>query len=72
MLNLNPVKNYFEGYICRRCLNLEYGADLRPKDCRYGYVAYCPCCREARNIVIGLRPSGHRKMWFKSGSIRTS
>ena len=65
MLNLNPVRYDYEAYICRRCLNEEYGSRLLPDDCHYGYVAECPCCGELRSIVVGLKRRGHVKMWFK-------
>ena len=66
MMNLNPVVEDYQNYICRRCLNKEYEARLNPEDCRYGYVAVCPCCGRPRNIVVGLNRSGRVKMWFKN------
>ena len=65
MLTLEPVKKRFGDYICRRCLNKRYFVNLNKEDCRYGYYAICPSCKEPRNIVVALEASGKIKMLLK-------
>ena len=65
MLNLEPVKKEYGDYICRRCLNKEYGVELKPQDCDRYYYGYCRCCKEDRRLVISLTPAGKMKMLLK-------
>lgn len=53
--------------ICRRCINREYGVELKPEDCVYDipFPARCRNCGEMRNIVTGLRLRGKMKLLFK-------
>ena len=63
MVGINRIKADFGRYICRSCINTEYGSHLTTKDCMYGiYPDKCVCCGEMRNIVIGFRLSGSLKM----------
>ena len=65
MMSAQAIAQDYRDYICRRCINEEYAVHLIPKDCKYGYAAQCPCCRQHRNIVVGFKISGRAKMLFK-------
>lgn len=66
MLTLRKVHKRFGAYICRRCINRRYQADLSSRDCRYAPEEYvCPDCEREQRIVKGLHLSGHLKMLFK-------
>ena len=61
MISIRKIRTRFGGPICRRCINKEYHYHLTRKDCRYGDVILCPCCREEHHAVIGLKISGRLK-----------
>ncbi len=61
MLSFNRVRRVYGDHICRACLNREYRLHLQRKDCKYGYKYVCPCCREDKNIVVGLTFLGKLK-----------
>ncbi len=67
MANIETVKAAYGGYICRRCINREFGARLKPNDCIYEmYPSRCVCCGETRNIVIGFKICGSLKLLLKN------
>ena len=65
MINAEPIKKKYGDYLCRRCINKRYDADLKREDCRYGYAQKCRWCGEMRNPVIGFTASGKLKMLLK-------
>ena len=65
MLDLEPVKQKYGDYICRRCLNKEYNVNIQPKDCDRYYYGHCRCCKEDRRLVVSLTPIGKIKMLLK-------
>ena len=64
MEHYRQIVQQYGGCLCRRCLNRELSAALRPRDCKYGYPlpALCPGCGEQRNIVTDLRVTGRLKL----------
>ena len=65
MISLEKVRKTYGDYICRRCLNRVYNANLEHKDCRYIYFGVCPCCKEERHLVGELKKSGKIKVLLK-------
>ncbi|MBQ6839498.1 MAG: hypothetical protein IJO45_02270 [Oscillospiraceae bacterium] len=50
--------------LCRECINVQTGARLIPRDCRYWhYPAPCSCCGEIRHIVTGVTLTGRWKLF---------
>ena len=66
MADIGTIKARYGDFICRRCINREFGAHLKTKDCMYAmYPSTCVCCGETRNIVIGLRLCRSLKLLLK-------
>lgn len=54
------------GHTCRRCINEKYHLKLERKNCMYARrPGMCTRCRQARNIVIGVRPLSRWRVWFR-------
>ena len=53
-------------HLCRRCINRQYGVNLKPRDCKYwAWQTPCAQCGNVHNIVVGLRFTGKWKMYFR-------
>ncbi len=67
MTTIRSIQKNFCGNLCRRCINMEYGTRLLPKDCLYDepYPYMCRRCGEVRSIVCGFRLSGKIKLLFR-------
>ena len=65
MLTAEKIRKQQGDYICRRCINRLYDADLERKDCLYGFFALCRCCKKEANIVTGFTTSGKLKLILK-------
>ena len=66
MLSAKRIRYDYGGYICRSCLNREYGVHLIPRDCQYQLDHRCAQCKGFKNLVVGFKSAGHLKMLFKS------
>ncbi len=66
MVSMNRIRKELGQQVCRRCINQKYKVNLEPQDCDYYiYPAECSVCKQASNIVTGLRASGKLKMLTK-------
>lgn len=67
MAGLDSIREKYGSNICRKCINQEYGTDLRPFDCEYAnpFPSLCVCCGEPKNIVTGLKLTGRLKLLWK-------
>lgn len=66
MANMDKIHRTLGDSVCRRCIARQYRVDLLPNDCWYAtYPHACSSCGEIHNIVVDLRPSGKRKLFFK-------
>ncbi len=66
MRTMSRIKKQYGAPICRRCINEQYGADLRRKHCRYyRHSADCPRCGETRHIVKRFTLAGYMKVISK-------
>ena len=64
MASMRSIYSRFGAAICRRCINEQYGVDLKPKDCRYvgAYPDVCACCGKVRNLVGDVNLGGSLKL----------
>ena len=65
MLTAAKIKKQQGDYICRKCINRLYKANLEREDCLYGYFAVCRCCGKENNIVVEFTLSGKAKLLLK-------
>ena len=51
--------------LCRECINVQTGARLTPRDCKYWHFpAQCSRCGQIRHIVTGATLSGRWKLFW--------
>lgn len=65
MLSTRPIRRQFGDYLCRRCLNRQYGVHLTPQDCRYRTMRRCALCNASDHLVVGFHGLGRLKMLLK-------
>lgn len=65
VISTRKIRREFDDDICRRCINREFRAHLKPQDCNYSGSGICACCGVKRNIVESFKLSGKVKMLMK-------
>ena len=70
MATIHTIREDFDAWVCRQCINDNYDVDLMPGDCRYEgpYLRRCRNCGEMHHIVVGLKMSGKIKLMGKSAN----
>ena len=63
MLTTRPILRRFGMYLCRDCINREYGVHLKREDVRCKYTKdVCPYCGATNHVVVGFTLTGKLKM----------
>ena len=66
MVSMDRIHRELGEEVCRRCIAKRYNVSLLPEDCWYDtYPHPCAVCGEVHNIVIDLKRSGRRKLFFR-------
>jgi hypothetical protein len=66
MVSMERIHRELGQEVCRRCIAKRYNVSLLPEDCWYDtYPHPCSICGEVHNIVIDLKRSGRRKLFFR-------
>lgn len=65
MISTSGVRKKYGDYLCRHCLNRQYGVRLTPRDVRYRHMRVCPVCHSTDHLVVAFRITGKLKMLFK-------
>lgn len=63
LLTTRPILRRFGMYLCRECINREYGVHLKREDVRYKYTEDpCPYCGATNHVVTSFTVTGLYKL----------